>query len=168
MNHLFCDRYKELKLAIILDEIENTIQNHSNTMYSDEQKGDYMHHFGVSARKTFSNENLTFFALLIKKFTQHRFREKQSEWYAKQKMSWQVSSVISRHPETSQVEVCTYAHLMHSCTQDMYSVLSLLENYLQDLHQSNINMSKVHLCLDEAGFYHNNFCPSFSERFGYL
>ena len=75
MNYLFCDRYEELKLAIVLDEIENTIQTHLNAMYSDEQKGDPMHHFGVSERKTFSNENLTFFALVIKKFTQLCFRE---------------------------------------------------------------------------------------------
>ena len=67
MNHLFCDRYEELKL--VLSEIENTVETHSKTMYSDEQKEDYMHDFGIGARKTFSNGNLTFFAPVIKKFT---------------------------------------------------------------------------------------------------
>ena len=46
-----------------------------------------MHDFGISARKTFSNGNLTFFAPVIKTFTYHRFQEKQSEWYGKRGMS---------------------------------------------------------------------------------
>lgn len=163
-HNLFCDRCEELKF--VLSEIENTIQSHSNTMYFDEQKGEYMHDFGISARKTFSNGKRTFFAPVIKKFTQHRFREKQSEWYAKREMSWHVTSVITRHPETSQLEVCTYSHLIHSCTQDLYSVLSLLENLLQVLHQSNINISKLYLRSDEAGCYHNNFRPASLKDLG--
>lgn len=39
------------------------------------------------------------------KFTQHRFREKQSEWYAKRGISWHVSSVSTRQLESGQLEV---------------------------------------------------------------
>ena len=81
-------------------------------------------------------------------------------------MSWHVSSVIIRHPETSQLEVCTYAHLMDSCTQDLCFVLSLLECLLQVLHQSNINIFMLYLRSDEGGYYHNNFRPAFLKDLG--
>ena len=77
-----------------------------------------------------------------------------------------MSSVITRHPETSQVEVCTYAHLMPSCTQDLYSVLSLLKYLLQVQHHSNINIFMLYLRSDEAGYYHNNFRPAFVKDLG--
>ena len=93
------------------------------------------------------------------KFTQRRFREKQSDWYAKRGMSWHVSSVITKKLETNKLEVCTYAHLIDSCTQDWYSVLSAIENLLQVLYKSNVKISKVCLGSDEAGCYHGTFFP---------
>ena len=186
-HNFFCDRCEELKF--VLSEIENIIQTHSSTMYSNEQKEDYMHDFGRckenilkwkchilrSCNQEMAKQNVLEIldensALIVMdwamKFTQRRFREKQSEWYAKRGMSWHVSSVITRNLETSQLEVCTYVHLMDSCTQDWYSVLSLLENLLQVLHQSNVKLSKVYLRSDEAGCYHNNFLPSSLKDLG--
>ena len=143
-------------------------------MYSNEQQGDYMHDFGKckenifkwkchilrSCNQEMAKQNVLEIldensALIVidwaMKFTQRRFREKQSDWYAKRGMSWHVSSVITRDLETNRLEVCTYAHLMDSCTQDWFSVLSLLENLLQVLHQNNVKISKVYLRSDEAG-----------------
>ena len=74
-------------------------------------------------------------------------------------MSWHVSSVITKNLQTNELEVCTYAHLIDSCTQDRYSVLSIIQNLLQVLHKSNVKISKVYLRSDEAGCYHNNFLP---------
>jgi hypothetical protein len=161
-HNLFCDRCEELKF--VFSEIENIIQTHSNTMYSNEQKGDYIHNFSKckenilkwkcilrSCNQEMAKQNVLEIldensALIVidwaMKFMQRRFREKQSEWYVKLGMSWHVSSVITRDLETSQLEVCTYAHLMDSCTQDWFSILSLLENLLQVLHQSNVKISE--------------------------
>jgi hypothetical protein len=55
---------------------------------------------------------------------------------------------------------------MDSCTQDWFSVLSLLENLLQVLHQNNVKISKVYLRSDEAGCYHNNFLPASLKDLG--
>ena len=77
-----------------------------------------------------------------------------------------MSSVITRDLETNRLEVCTYAHLMDSCTQDWFSVLSLLENLLQVLHQNNVKISKVYLRSDEAACYHNNFLPASLKDLG--
>ena len=185
-HNLFCDRCEELKF--VFSEIENIIQTHSNTMYSNEQKGDYIHNFSKckenilkwkcilrSCNQEMAKQNVLEIldensALIVidwaMKFMQRRFREKQSEWYVKLGMSWHVSSVITRDLETSQLEVCTYAHLMDSCTQDWFSILSLLENLLQVLHQSNVKISKVYLRSDEAGCYHNNFLPASLKDLG--
>jgi hypothetical protein len=129
-HNLFCDRCEELKF--VLSDIENIIQTHSSTCILMNKK-ETTCTISVSAKKTFSNGNAHIlcscnqemakqnvlgnldknFALIVMdwamKFTQRRFREKQSEWYAKRGMSWHVSSVITRHPETSQLEVV----LMH-------------------------------------------------------
>ena len=56
-----------------------------------------------------------------------------------------MSSVINKNPDTNELEVCTYAHLIHSCTQDWYSILSIIENLLQVLHKSNVKICKVYL-----------------------
>ena len=119
----------------------------------------------VNANKKFSNGNVTFSALIVilldwaMKFTQRRIRKKQSEWYAKRGMSWHVSSVITRHLETSQLEMSTYAHLMDSCTQDWFSVLSLLENLLQVLHQSIMSRYPRCICVQmKLGVIITTFC----------
>ena len=62
------------------------------------------------------------------KFLQMKYREKQSEWFAKRGHSWHISSVISKDQETQKAKVLSYAHLLDSCCQDRYAVVSILEN----------------------------------------
>ena len=158
-------------------------------MYSNEQKEDYMHDFGKCKENIFKwechiirscNQEMAKQSVLeildessalivmdwAMKFTQRRFREKQSDWYAKRGMSWHVNSVITKNPETNDLEVCTYAHLIDSCTQDWYSILSIIENLLQVLHKSNVKTSKVYLRSDETGCYYNDFLPVFLKDLG--
>ena len=52
------------------------------------------------------------------KFLQMKYREKQSEWFAKRDLSWHISSVISKDQETQKAKVLSYAHLLDSCCQD--------------------------------------------------
>ena len=60
------------------------------------------------------------------KFQQMKFREKQSEWFGKRGLSWQIISVIFKDENSKELEVQSYAHLFDSCTQDWYSVASIL------------------------------------------
>ncbi|XP_044173523.1 uncharacterized protein LOC114968109 [Acropora millepora] len=64
------------------------------------------------------------------KFQQMNFREKQSEWFGKRGLSWQISSVIFKDENSKEIEVQSYAHLFDSCTQDWYAVVSILEDLL--------------------------------------
>ncbi|KAL9954031.1 hypothetical protein ACROYT_G041519 [Oculina patagonica] len=88
------------------------------------------------------------------KFIQMKFREKQSEWFAKRGISWHLCSVIIRRRE--KLEVTSYAHLINSCNQDWFAVLSILENLMSLIKRSNPGIAKAYLRSDEAGCYHNS------------
>ena len=45
------------------------------------------------------------------KFLEMKYREKQSDWFAKRGISWHVSTVILKQGASSDVEIQTYAHL---------------------------------------------------------
>lgn len=88
------------------------------------------------------------------KFTAMKFREKQSEWYAKRGMNWHISSVIFKDGQI--LKVTSYAHLFNNCLQDWYAVLSILEDLLSVVKASNAVISKAYIRSDEAGCYHNS------------
>ena len=67
-----------------------------------------------------------------------------------------MSSVVEQNQETGDLEVCSYAHLIDSCSQDWFSVLSVLEDVLRVIRERHVNVVKVHLRSDEAGCYHNS------------
>ena len=106
------------------------------------------------------------------KFQQMKFREKQSEGFGKRGLSWHISSVIFKDENSKEVEVQSYAHLFDSCTQDWFSVASILEDLLVKFKSTHPSISQVYLRSDEAGCYHNNSLitalPSIGERTGIL
>ena len=101
-----------------------------------------------------------------------KFREKQSEWFGKRGLSWHISSVIFKDENSKEAVVQSYAHLFDFCTQDWYSVASILEDLLVKFKYTHPSISQVYLRSDEAGCYHNNSLitalPSIGERTGIL
>ena len=53
-------------------------------------------------------------------------------------------------------EVLSYAHLFDQCTQDWFSVASILEDLLTKLKARNPLIQRAYLKSDEAGCYHNS------------
>jgi len=49
-----------------------------------------------------------------------------------------------------------YNHLFNSCSQDWFSVLSILESLLITVRYSNPKVKRAYLKSDEAGCYHNS------------
>ena len=90
------------------------------------------------------------------KFTQVKFREKQSEWFGKRGLSWHVSSVVSKDIAKQTTYVTSYVHLINSCSQDWFSVLSIVEDLFYNIKANNPDIKTVYLLSDEAGCYHNN------------
>jgi len=52
--------------------------------------------------------------------------------------------------------ISDYNHLLNSCSQDWFAVLSILENLFIAVTSSNPRVKKAYLRSDEAGCYHNS------------
>ena len=89
------------------------------------------------------------------KFLQMRYREKQSNWFGKRGLSWYVSSVIYRD-KSATYTIKSYVHHFDSCTQDWYTVVSILEDLFKTLKRDQPAVEKAFLRSDEAGCYHNS------------
>ena len=162
-----------------MQEIEDQIRNKPITFYSKDHQEDMLYDF-VRAKERILNwkahilrscnqnkakedllQNLSTSEAIIvmdwaMKFQQMKYREKQSEWFAKRGLSWHISSVVFKDEKSKDVDVQSYAHLFDSCKQDWYSVTSTLEDLLFKLKSSNPSISQGSLRSDEAGCYHNN------------
>ncbi|CAB3988466.1 Hypothetical predicted protein [Paramuricea clavata] len=90
------------------------------------------------------------------KFTQMKYREKQSEWYDKLGLNWHVSCIISTSDTEHDLEVASYVHLFDSCAQDWYAVLSIVTHLLRTAKATQLQITKAYLRSDGAGCYHNN------------
>ena len=75
------------------------------------------------------------------KFLQIRYREKQSDWFGKRGLCWHVSSVIHRD-KSATYTIKSYVHHFDSCTQDWYTVASILENLFKTLKRNEPAVKK--------------------------
>ena len=166
-------------ISTCINKIEQAIKHESLTFYCKEQQKDIPYDFEQAVRainqwkahvmrktnqerakqdvlaKLDSSSRLVVMDWAMK-FLQLRYREKQSDWYGKRGLSWHVSSVVSRDELTKKFQVTTYAHLFDQCTQDWYSVASIIEHLLTHLKAKHPSLESVYFRSDEAGCYHNN------------
>ena len=167
-----CESLKE-----VIQEIQSSISEYSSKINDKEKEDDLRYEAGIAEVKIkewkayimraqnqeqskqnilLSLQEYEVFIILdwAMKFTQMKFREKQSEWFGRRGISWHICCVISRKEE--KLEVTSYAHLFNSCTQDWFSVLSIIENLMSVIKKSNLGITKAYLRSDEAGCYHNS------------
>ena len=90
-----------------------------------------------------------------------RFRETQSQWFAKQGISWHFSAVVhkSNHPDcpvvsASEHTIHTYVVAIDSCKQDWFSISCILEEVLVCVKESHQSVCRAILRSDNAGCYH--------------
>ena len=158
---MVCEQCEQLKAT--LDEMEESIKKHSSHLYSQEQKHDLLYNFERSKNCIFlweshalrsvnqesaeqeALQSLDSQSVLVvidwaMKFLQMKYREKQSEWFAKRGLSWHISSVISKDQETQKAKVLmSYAYLLDSCCQDWYVVVSSYFRKPFSKHQSKFS-----------------------------
>ena len=151
VNDSVCNSCESLK--IVLREMEDQIRKEHIAFYSNDHQEDILYDL-VKAKQSILDwkahilrscnqekakqdllQNLTTSEAIIvmdwaMKFQQMKFRGKQSEWFGKCGVSWQISSVIFKDENSKEMEVQSYAHLFDSCTQDWYAVASILEALL--------------------------------------
>jgi len=162
-----------------IKSVEQKIHEVSSNMYSKEQHDDMMYDFVqavnnilewkahiIRAENQDEGKQLVLTSLdkdsaLIlmdwaMKFNQMKYREKQSDWFAKRGISWHVSSVITKDND-GLLQVSYFAHLFNNCTQDWFAVTSLLEHLLSSIRETvKPSLTRVILRSDEAGCYHNS------------
>ena len=102
------------------------------------------------------------------KYLPKRYREQMSDFYGKRGKSWHVSCIIYKSGDSYEVE--TIVHIFDSCTQDWFSVLSILENLLATIKQEHPSVNVAYLKSNNAGCYHNGMLllslKSMGERTG--
>ena len=136
-------------------------------MYSDEQRGDFLYDFKKAekainqwknhimrsanqerAKQDVLNQLDSSSKLLVMdwamKLLQLRYREKQTDWYGKRGLSWNVTSVISRDKVSVKISVSSYTHIFDQCTQDWYAVASIIEHLLLHLKQQDPQFEKAY------------------------
>ena len=90
------------------------------------------------------------------KFLPMKFRERMDDFYGKRGRSWHVTCSIKRASEDEdRVEVDTFVHIFDSCTQDWFSVASIVEHVLSVIKMEDPSITKFFLRSDNAGCYHN-------------
>ena len=90
------------------------------------------------------------------KFLPMNFRERMDDFYSKGGRSWHVTCSIKRASEDEdRVEVDTFVHIFDSCTQDWFSVASIVEHVLSVIKMEDPSITKFFLRSDNAGCYHN-------------
>ena len=92
-----------------------------------------------------------------------KFRETQSQWFAKRGMSWHFSAVIhqSGHPDcqaegNDEYTIHTYVAVLDNCKQDWFSVSCIIEEVLVTVKETHPSVSSAILRSDNAGCYHNS------------
>ncbi|KAK3738657.1 hypothetical protein QZH41_007870 [Actinostola sp. cb2023] len=96
-----------------------------------------------------------------------KFRETQSQWFAKRGLSWHFSAVIhqSGHPDcqaegNGEHVIHTYVVVLDNCKQDWFAVSSIIEEVLVTVKETHPSVSSAVLRSDNAGCYHNSLLLS--------
>ncbi|CAC5368627.1 unnamed protein product [Mytilus coruscus] len=86
------------------------------------------------------------------KYLPRRYREDQSNWYAKRGISWHIGVAFRR--TEGNLQSLTFVHIFHSqISQDSVTTTSVILDIVEDLNTKYEDISKVHLWSDNAGCY---------------
>ena len=87
------------------------------------------------------------------KFLPRKFRESQSDWFAKRGMSWHIT-VATRRAENQELQMMTFVHVYQTCNQDSCAVLSIIKDVIEKLKSHLPQLKTVFYRQDNAGCYH--------------
>ncbi|KAL9962183.1 hypothetical protein ACROYT_G031264 [Oculina patagonica] len=87
------------------------------------------------------------------KFLPRKFRESQTDWYAKRGISWHITVAIRRGDDQS-LQMMTFVNVFRSCNQDGCTVLSVMSDVLRQVKEAQPQVKKTYYWQDNAGCYH--------------
>ena len=163
LNDVFCN----ITNVIICPNVTLTDQQQSQVMFDLSHAVEAIHDWKAHLLRSVNQEQakqdvlsaLTDDSILIimdwaMKYLPKRYREQMSDFYGKRGKSWHVACVIFRSGSESH-SVETFVHVFDTCTQDWFSVVSILEHLLSTIKEEHKNVSTAYLKSDNAGCYHN-------------
>ncbi|VDH98403.1 Hypothetical predicted protein [Mytilus galloprovincialis] len=165
-----CDRCS--KLETIFRKLEEKINSVIDADLQEELKHDlsqsqiYIHnwknHIIRSANQnkakaniisTLSSNQILIFMDWAMKYIPIIDRESQSEWFGKKGLNWHVTAVCQKKSEEEGMKIYCYIHIFDSCTQNWYSVASILEDVLTVVKEKDDTINEEYIRSDNAGCY---------------
>ena len=89
------------------------------------------------------------------KYLPRKFREAQSDWFAKRGLPWHITVAIRRAEDTGHFESQTIVHVFQSCSQDSATVASIMRDSLHSLKKDIPELERAYFKQDNAGCYHS-------------
>ena len=89
------------------------------------------------------------------KYLPRKFREAQSDWFAKRGLPWHITVAIRRAEDTGHFESQTIVHVFQSCSQDSATVASIMRDSLRSLKKDIPELERAYFKQDNAGCYHS-------------
>ena len=87
------------------------------------------------------------------KFLPRKFRESQTDWFAKRGISWHITVAI-RKGDDRKLQMMTFVNVFRSCNQDSCTVLSVMSDVLRQLKEAQPQLKHIYYWQDNAGCYH--------------
>ena len=87
------------------------------------------------------------------KFLPRKFRESQTDWFAKRGISWHLTVAI-RRGDDHKLQMMTFVNVFRSCSQDSCTVLSVMSDVVKQLREFHPQLENIYYWQDNAGCYH--------------
>ena len=88
------------------------------------------------------------------KFLPRKYRENQTDWFAKRGISWDITVAIHRAELDQRFHTMTFVHVFQRCNQDSGTVLSVMMDVVSKLKKELPHLESVYYRQDNAGCYH--------------
>ena len=102
------------------------------------------------------------------KFLPQKYRESQTDWFAKRGISWHIAVTVRKSNGNLQSQ--SFVHILDNCTQDSALVIRIIIHVLEILKREHPEISRAFLRSDNAGCYHSSVtlsaCRFMEERTG--
>ncbi|KAK3739225.1 hypothetical protein QZH41_004334 [Actinostola sp. cb2023] len=89
------------------------------------------------------------------KYMPRKFREAQSDWFAKRGLPWHITVAIRRSEDNKHFEAKTIVHVFQSCSQDSATVSGIMLDCLVSLKRDMPELERAYYKQDNAGCYHS-------------
>ena len=88
------------------------------------------------------------------KYLPRKYRETQTDWFAKKGIPWHITVVTRRGREECSLEVLTFVHVFKTSSQDSCPVLAIISDAVAQLKGVMPGLQSVYYRQDNAGCYH--------------